>query len=186
MTPPPLHLVGIAGSLRADSFNRSLLRAAVELAPDGLEIEPFELDGIPLYNQDLDTDDARPAAVTRLKEAIGRADGVLVATPEYNYGMPGVLKNALDWASRPAYRSPMYHTPVGVMGASKGGSGTLRAQEQLKLALLGMAALPFPERAVAVTRAGEKIDDEGRLVDDRTRGYLSSYLEKLEAWIRGS
>ena len=184
MSDSPLRLVGLAGSLRARSFNRALLRAARDLVPDGLRIEPFDLAPVPLYNADLDTDERRPDAVTRLKEAIGAADGVLVVTPEYNGGVPGVLKNALDWASRPAFRSPMAHKPAGLMGASTGSGGTKRAQEHLKLTLLAMIAHVFPHRSVAVARARERFDDDLRLSDEKTREFVRTYLADFEAWIR--
>lgn len=185
METRPLRIVGIAGSLRRGSFNRSLLAAARDLSPESLRIEPFDLREIPLYDQDLDTDDRRPESVRRLKASLEGADGVLIAAPEYNYGITGVLKNALDWASRPAFRSPMLGKRVGIMGASKGGSGTLRAQEQVKLTLLGMAAEPFPGRAVAVQRAPEKFDEDGRLTDEATREFLEDYLVRFERWVRG-
>ncbi|QXD16424.1 NAD(P)H-dependent oxidoreductase [Rhodocaloribacter litoris] len=184
MAASSLHILGLAGSLRARSYNRALLRAARELAPDGVEIETFDLAPIPLYNADLDTDERRPEAVTRLKEAITAADAVLLVSPEYNYGVPGVMKNALDWASRPGFRSPMAYKPTGIMGASAGASGTMRGQEQLKLNLLGMIAHVFPHPGVAVTRAADKFDDELNLVDEATRKFVRQYLEAFAGWVR--
>jgi chromate reductase, NAD(P)H dehydrogenase (quinone) len=180
---PPLSVLGLAGSLRARSYNRALLEAAREAAPPGLRLTVHDLDDLPLYNGDLDTDDLRPEPVTRLKAAIAEADALLIATPEYNHGVPGVLHNALDWASRPARRSPLAGKPVGVMGASSGVVGTARAQEQLKLLLLSTLALPLPYPAVLVGRAAEKFED-GRLTDERTREFLAEYLRQLEAWAR--
>jgi chromate reductase, NAD(P)H dehydrogenase (quinone) len=178
-----LEITGIAGSLRRGSYNRALLRACVELAPGGVTIEAVDLRSVPLFNADHDTDEERPEPVRRLKEAVTSAEGVLLVSPEYNYGVPGVLKNALDWASRPGFRSPFYHKPVGIMGASRGRSGTMRGQEQLKLNLLGMAALVFPHPGVAVTGAGSKFDDEGRLTDEDTRDFLAAYLADFTTWL---
>ena len=184
MPDSPLRVVGMAGSLRRRSFNRALLRAAQELAPETLQIDVFDLAPIPLYNADLDTDADRPEPVARLKAAIDEADAVLIATPEYNYGVPGVLKNALDWASRPGFRSPMAGKPVGFMGASPGASGTMRGQERLKLVLLGMIAQVFPHPGVAVRDARQKFDDDLRLTDEDTRAFLRKHLAAFEAWIR--
>lgn len=140
--PRPLTVLGIPGSLRAGSFNRRLLEEARELAPDGMQVRIFGLEDLPLYDADLDTDGARPEPVQALKRAIGEADAVLIATPEYNHSIPGVLKNAIDWASRPAGRSPLREKPVAVMGASPGGIGTARAQQHLQSVLLSTLALP--------------------------------------------
>lgn len=184
--PRPLTVLGIPGSLRAGSFNRRLLEAARELAPDGVTVEIFDLDGVPLYDADLDTDRARPEPVRELKRAIGEADAVLVATPEYNHSIPGVLKNAIDWASRPAGGSPLREKPVAIMGASPGTIGTARAQQHLESVLLSTLALPLPHPGVAVGRAREKFGegDDGRLVHEPTRTFLRSFLEDLEAWTR--
>jgi chromate reductase len=184
MSHRPLHVIAIPGSLRGASLNRALLRAARELAPDGLSIELHELHDIPLYNQDLDADDVLPEGVRRFKDAVEAADAVLIATPEYSYGIPGVLKNALDWASRPSFRSPFAGKPVGILGAAPGGSATMRGQEQLKLNLLGMVAQVFPHRGVAVGRARTKFDEERRLVHEPTREFLREYLRGFARWAR--
>ncbi len=184
MPDRPLRLLGLAGSLRARSYNRALLEAARDLVPEDVRLDLFDLAPIPLYNADLDNDTDRPEPVNRLKAAIREADGVLIASPEYNYGVPGVLKNALDWASRPGFRSPMARKPTGLMGASPGASGTMRGQEQLKLNLLGMIALVFPHPGVAVTRAADKFDDDLRLTDEATRDFLRTYLADFTAWVR--
>ena len=177
-------MLGIAGSLRTRSLNRALLRAAVALVPDDLRIDTFDLADIPPYNADIDTEEARPAAVAALKAAIAEANGVLLVTPEYNFGVSGVLKNALDWASRPAFRSPMAHKPTGIMGVSRSSKGTARAQEQLKLVLLGMITPVFPHAGVTVGRAGEKFDDALRLTDEGTRDAVQHYLTAFRDWIR--
>jgi chromate reductase len=179
-----LRVLGIPGSLRGGSYNRRLLEAARELAPDGIEVEVFDLAGIPLYDADLDTDEARPGAVERLKASIGRADAVLFATPEYNHSLPGVLKNAIDWASRPAGGSPLRGKPVAMMGASPGTIGTARAQLHLESVLLATLARPLPHPGVLVGGAKEKFDADGRLVHEATRLFLRRFLEELSAWTR--
>lgn len=179
-----MHIVGIAGSLRAGSYNRNLLIAARELAPEGARVELFDLSEVPLYNADLDNDENRPDAVVALKEAIANSDGVLFATPEYNHGVPGVLKNAIDWASRPGLRSPMAGKAMGIMGAAPGVIGTARAQEQLKLVLESTLALVMPHRGVVVGGAKDRFDGDGRLSDETTRQFVAAYLKDLAAWIR--
>lgn len=124
-----VRFLGFAGSLRGASYNRGLLRAAAELAPAGIIVEVFDLSDLPFYNQDVE-DAGEPAAVVAFKQAIARADALLVATPEYNHGVPGVLKNAIDWASRPRVTSPLRDRAVAVMGASPGHGSTARAQAQ--------------------------------------------------------
>ena len=120
-----MRLLGIAGSLREGSYNRGLLRAARGLAPDGVELEEHDLGGLPFYDGDVEAA-GDPESVTELKDAIRRADGLVIATPEYNRGIPGVLKNAIDWASRPALASPLASKPVAIMGATTGFAGTAR------------------------------------------------------------
>jgi len=177
-----LDVIGISGSLRSGSFNTALLETARDIAPKGLRITMFSLDDIPLYNQDLDNDEDRPEPVRRLKSAIENADAVLLVTPEYNFGIPGVLKNAIDWASRPGFASPMMHKPVGMMGASLGASGTMRAQEHLKLALLGMGSQVFPHPGVAVADGPDKVED-GRVTHAETRDFVQDYLEGFARWV---
>ncbi len=177
-----LRVLGFAGSLRHGSYNRALLRAAAELAPDGMQIDTFDLAGIPLYNGDLDREGQRPEAVERFKEAIAEADALLIATPEYNYAVPGVLVNALDWASRPALRSPLAGTPVAIMGAAPGVIGTARGQEHLKLILLATQSLVMPHPGVVVNQAAGKFD-EGRLTDERTRAFLQDFLGALQDFV---
>jgi len=179
-----LRVLGIPGSLRGGSYNRRLLEAAREVAPDGIVVEIFDLGGIPLYDADLDTDGVRPEAVERLKASIGAADAVLFATPEYNHSVPGVLKNAIDWASRPAGRSPLRGKPVAMMGASPGTIGTARAQMHLESVLLATLARPLPHPGVLVGGAEQKFGETGRLVHESTRLFLRSFLEELSAWTR--
>jgi len=178
---PTLNVLGVAGSLRAGSFNRGLLRAAEELAPAGMQIRSFELRGIPLYDGDVEAQ-GDPEPVREWKHAIAEADALLIATPEYNFGVPGVLKNAIDWASRPPGRSVLNGKPAAVMGATPGMTGTARAQLQLRQAFVftQTLALLYPE--VLVARAHEKFDAEGRLADETTRGLVRALLEGLAAW----
>jgi chromate reductase len=130
-----LRVLGIAGSLRKESYNRALLRAAIELAPPELEIRPFErLGELPLFDADLEAREV-PEAVEALKAAMREADGILIATPEYNHSIPGVLKNAIDWASRPAGRAAYDGKPVGIMGVTPGRGATIRAQAALRQSL---------------------------------------------------
>ena len=178
-----MQILGIAGSLRAKSQNRALLRAAQELVPDGMRIEAFEIAPIPPYNADVEAQ-GLPEPVAAFKRAIREAEGLLFVTPEYNYGVPGVLKNAIDWASRaaPGEKPVMNGKPVGIMGASPGAGGTLRAQAQLRQAFLFTQSYPLQAPEVIVARAHEKFDADGRLVDESTREIVRKYLERLAAW----
>lgn len=177
-----LRILGIAGSLRRDSYNRRLLAAAVELAPEPLRIEVFDLIDIPLYNGDLDADGKRPEAVERLKRKIAEAHGLLIATPEYNHSVPGVLQNAIDWASRPGGKSVFVGKPVAIMGASTGAVGTARAQQQLKLVLISTLALVMPHPGMVVGQAAEKFGPGGALIHEPTRKFLEAFLRDLRDW----
>ena len=183
-----LRVLGIAGSLRVGSFNRALLRAAQELAPEGMEIRAFDIAPIPLYNGDVEAR-GDPEPVAALKAAIRESDALLVVTPEYNYGVPGVLKNAIDWASRPPDKTPLRGKPAAIMGASPGAHATVRAQLQLRQAFVFTQTLALPAPEVLVARAHEKVDKEGRLTDEATRGLVRKLLEALRDWtlrLRGS
>lgn len=148
-----------------------------------MTIDRFDLDAIPLYNADLDADGRRPAEVERLKQAIAAADAVLFVTPEYNHSVPGVLQNAIDWASRPGLKSPLAGKPAGLMGASQGAIGSARGQQQLKLALLSTLALVLPHNGVVVGMAKEKFDASGTLTHGPTRQFVAAYLKEFAAWI---
>lgn len=174
----PLRVLGIAGSLRSASHNRGLLEAAKELAPDGVEIETFDIGDLPMYNQDVEAQ-GDPDAVAAFKAAIREADALLIVTPEYNYGLPGVLKNAIDWASRPPLGSPLARKPVAVMGASPSRRGTARAQEQLEQTLAFPRSTMVPGAHLRVGEAYDKFDDEGRLTDDATRARVHDLLARL-------
>ncbi len=178
----PMVILGIAGSLRQQSFNRSLLRAAQELAPDGATIETFELDGIPSFNQDEESNP--PAKVVELKQRIRSADAILFVTPEYNYSVPGVLKNAIDWASRPYGDSAWNGKPAAVMGASVGTIGTARAQYHLRqmFVFLNMYAVNQPE--VMVANAHKHFDQDGKLTDETAKKLIRQLLEELVSWTK--
>lgn len=179
--PDTLTVLGIAGSLRAGSINRALLEAAQELAQDSMTIQIFDLTPIPMYNSELETDERRPAEVIAFKQAITRADGLLIVTPEYNYSVPGVLKNALDWASRPP-DPPFVDKPVALMSASPGMLGGSRAQYHLRQICVYLDAhvLNLPEVFVGV--ANEKFDTKGELTDEKTREFVSKQLRALRDW----
>ena len=179
----PLTFLGIAGSLRRLSYNRGLIRAAVELAPPNTRVIPYALDEIPLFNADVEAH-GDPAPVAALKRAIAAADAMLLATPEYNHCVPGVLKNAIDWASRPARQSVLSGKPVAIMGASTGAGGTARAQAHLRdgLTYTNGYVLPLPEVLVSV--AAEKFDAQVTLSDPPTREAIRDLLVALAAWTR--
>ena len=175
-------ILGIAGSLRRASYNRAALRAATKLVPDGVTLDVAELDGIPGFNQD--DEQTPPAAVVELKRRIREADAVLFVTPEYNYSVPGVLKNAIDWASRPYGDSAWSGKPAAIMGASVGAIGTARAQYHLRqiFVFLNMFAINQPE--VMIGNAATRFDADGTLTDDTTRKLIRQLLENLAAWTR--
>lgn len=178
----PIKVLGISGSLRAGSYNTAALRAAQELAPDGVCVETFNLAAIPLYNEDVRAA-GLPASVQELRDAIAGADALLFATPEYNYSIPGVLKNAIDWASRPPDQ-PFDGKPTAIMGASPGRIGTARAQYHLRqmCVFLNMHILNKPE--VMIGGAADAFDSGDRLVDETTRGFVRGLLAALAAWTR--
>jgi chromate reductase len=177
-----LRVLGIAGSLRAGSYNRALLRAAQELAPEGMTITTFKLDAIPSYNADVEAQ-GFPAPVVAFKAAIAEADALLIATPEYNHSIPGVLKNAIDWASRPARSTPLYGKTAAIMGASTGVVGTARAQQHLRLVFSYLNMLVFNQPEVLVGRARDKFDANGHLTDEPTRQFLAQFLQAFMQWV---
>ena len=179
----PLTILGIAGSLRRGSYNRGLIRAAIEVAPAGTSVTVFELAGLPMFDADLEAE-GDPPPVAAFKQAISDVDALLIATPEYNHCVPGVLKNAIDWASRPARRSVLTDKPVAIIGASTGRGGTARAQAHLRdgLAYTNGLVLALPE--VLVADAGAKFDPDGDLHDLETRGEIRDLLVSLAAWTR--
>ncbi len=177
-----LTVAAIAGSLRKASYNRSLLRAAQELAPERLRIEIHDLLDIPLYNEDVEKEGV-PPAVDALRQAIRAADGLLIATPEYNHGVPGVLKNTFDWLSRPPRGSALGGKPTALFGASPGMTGTARSQSQLRLSMVFTNSPAMLQPEVLVAKAHEKFDAEGRLTDEKTREFLGKFLQSFVEWI---
>jgi len=177
-----MKILGIAGSLRKASYNRGALRAAQKLCPEGATIEVFELDGIPPFNQDEEKNP--PARVSEFKRKIREADAILFVTPEYNYGLPGVLKNAIDWASRPYGDSAWNGKPCAIMSAAMSMGGGVRAQYQLRQAFvfLNMEAVLQPE--VAIGNATERFDHEGNLKDETSKKLIAQLLQNLVQKVR--
>jgi chromate reductase len=177
-----LDVLGIAGSLRAGSHNRALLRLAREIAPPGMAIRAWDgLRGVPFYDGDLE-EQGIPEPVAAMHEEIRRAGAVLVVTPEYSQSVPGVLKNALDWAARPPGKSPFRGKVVAITGASPGVLGTARAQMDLRRILTAMGAVVVPSPEVLVSQADRKRDASGAYTDEGTRRFLGKLLEELQRW----
>ena len=175
-----MRILAVSGSLRAGSHNTQLLRAAAEAAPAGVEVELWEgIGDLPPYDEDLEGAEA-PAAVRRLREDWAAADAILFATPEYNGSVPGGLKNAVDWGSRPRLEAPLTNKTVAVVGASTGRFGALWAQADLRR-ILGVAGARVVGDELPVTHAHEKLDAEGRLLDEELRGRLRLLLKTLAA-----
>jgi chromate reductase len=179
-------IIGISGSLRTGSINGALLRAAAQLMPSGSQFEIATIKGIPLYDGDLETEEGLPQSVHALKDRIAAADGLLLATPEYNNGIPGVFKNAIDWLSRPPADIPRVFRdrPVAVIGASPGGFGTILAQEAWLPVLRTLGTSPWFGGRLMVSRAGSVFDAEGNLVDDKIREQLQQFLQGFVAFVR--
>jgi chromate reductase len=178
-----IHILGIAGSLRAQSFNRSLLKNAQERLPADAALEIYDLDDVPLYNQDLEQ--ALPPGVERLKAAIARSDAILFATPEYNYSIPGVLKNAIDWASRPGGASAWAGKPAAIIGATPGTLGTARAQYHLRQILVALDMPTVNQPEVMIAGARDRFDSNGHLSDEKSIQLLDALLGKLISLTRG-
>ncbi len=190
-----MRIIGIAGSLRAASTNRALLRAAATMLPDGVTLEVAEIGDLPLMNEDLEKP-AWPEPVQRLRRHLWTADALLVACPEYNAGIPAPLKNAIDWASRgegiggvtapdgETRKTPLADLPAGIIGTSPGMLGTARAQQHLRMSLqaIGMRVMPGPEAFVGAARG--KFDAEGNLVDEASRAAVGRVVAGLVAWAK--
>lgn len=175
-----MKILTLSGSLRKGSRNSALLDAAAGCSAEGTTLVRGSI-ALPLYDADLPEHEKE--AVARLNAQVTDADAVLIACPEYNYGIPGPLKNALDWASRPAYKSPFYLKPVGILGTAPGAVGTARAQGQLKQVLLGMAAQVFPYPEFLVGQNGPKFAASGELVDEDTLAHLEKFMARFLAWV---
>ncbi len=176
----PVRILGIAGSLRRGSYNRAALRAAVQLAPQDAVLETFELDGIPGFNEDEEQNP--PVKVAELKQRVRNADAILIVTPEYNYSVPGVLKNAIDWASRPYGDNAWNGKPVAIMGASIGRFGTARAQYHLRQSLVFLNMFPINQPEVMIGNASQRFDAQGQLTDEATKDYIRRLLRTLVDW----
>jgi len=177
----PLHILGIVGSLRKASLNGALMRAAIELAPPDVTIEVADIAAIPPYNQDWEFNP--PAAVAELKARVRSADGVLFATPEYNYSIPGVLKNAIDWVSRPYGDNAWDGKPVALMGASLGPLGTARCQYHLRQSFLTLNVIPVTRPEVMLGTADQRFDADLRLVDEKSREMVARLVMSLKVLI---
>ena len=177
-----VNMLGFAGSLRRQSYNRAALQAAVNVVPSGITLNTFDLDGIPPFNQDHEKEP--PPAVRQFKAAIVEADAILIVTPEYNYSVPGVLKNAIDWASRPYGDSAWDGKPVGIMGASVGMLGTGRAQYHLRQMFVFLNMVPLNQPEVMIANADEKFDENGNLKDEKTAQKIRELIEALADWTR--
>lgn len=177
-----LKVLGFAGSLRLGSYNKALLRAAVDLVPENMNIEIFDLEGVPPFNQD--TEENMPEKVKEFKTKIREADAILIASPEYNYSVPGVLKNAIDWASRPYGDNPFDGKPVAIMSASVGMLGGARAQYHLRQIFVFLNMYPINRPEVIVPFAQDKFDASGKLLDDNTKKFLGQLLHNLANWTR--
>ena len=178
-----LKFLGIVGSLREGSYNKALMRTAMQQLPEGVTLEVFEISEIPLFNQD-DLDRNPPEVVKLFKAKIRAADAILIASPEYNYSIPGVLKNAIDWASRPASENAFDGKPVAIMSASPGTLGGARMQYHLRQTFVFLNMYPINRPEFMLSNAQNYFDDEGNLTDEGTRQRLQGLLEALAAWTR--
>jgi chromate reductase len=177
-----LKVLSFAGSLRAGSYNKALLRAATDLLPEDMNLEIFDIDGIPLFNQDNEAD--MPTKVKQFKAKIREADAILIATPEYNYSIPGVLKNAIDCAARPYGDNPFDGKPVAIMSASIGMLGGARAQYHLRQTFVFLNMYPVNGPEVIVPFAQDKFNASGKLVDENTKKFLQQLLQHLADWTK--
>ncbi len=178
----PVKILAFCGSLRKGSYNKMLLRAAVELAPDAVCLETFEISAFPLFNQDFEKDP--PSIVKEFKAKIKAADAVLIVTPEYNYSIPGVLKNAIDWASRPYGDNAFEGKPVAMMSASIGMLGGARAQYHLRQSFIFLEMHPINRPEIFVSFAPQKFDASGKLLDENTKKLIVDQFNALAAWAR--
>ena len=179
-----IHILGISGSLRKASYNTAALRAAQELVPEGMTLEIFDLTPIPLYNEDI-REKGLPPAVEDFRNRIKSTDGLLIVTPEYNYSVPGVLKNAIDWASRPPDQ-PFDGKPIAIMGASPSFLGTARAQYHLRQCFIYLNGIILNRPEIMIANAPSKFDGEGRLTDQKTRELIGELLNQLKLHVEQS
>jgi len=175
-----IKVLAFAGSLRNGSYNKALIRAAVELAPENVAIEVFDLEGVPPFNQEFETNP--PSRVKVFKDKIRDSDALLIATPEYNYSVPGVLKNAIDCASRPKADTPLEDKPVAIMSASTGRFGGARAQYHLRQTFVFLDMHPVNRPEVMLSDAAHNVDANGKVTNEQTRQLIRQLLEVLAAW----
>jgi chromate reductase len=178
----PVRILGFVGSLRKGSYNKALMRAALELLPEDATLEVFELDGIPPFNQDLENQP--PQIVRDFKAKIKNADALLIASPEYNYSIPGVLKNAIDWASRPYIDKVFDGKPVALMSASVGRLGGARAQYHLRQSFIFLNMYPINYPEVMLPSADKYVDENGNLTNEETKKLIRELLKALVQWTR--
>lgn len=177
-----IRVLGIAGSLRRESYNKAALRAAQKLAPEGMSIDVFDLAGIPVFNQD--EEKGPPERVVEFKKQIRAADAILFVTPEYNYSVPGVLKNAIDWASRPYGDSAWQGKPAAIISAAPTLFGGIRAQYHLRQSMVFLNMFPVNQPEVAIADAAHRFDAQGNLTHDQTKQFISDLLKNLGEWTR--
>jgi chromate reductase len=178
----PFSILGISGSLREGSYNTAALRAARQLVPEGVRIELFDLEGIPPYNQDDEND--LPLRVRELKAAVRAADALLFCSPEYNYSIPGVLKNAIDWGTRPGNDNSWDGKPGAIMGVSMGLLGTARMQYHLRQVFVNIGVLTLGKPEVMIGQAAQKFDADLNLTDEKTREFVQKLIVALVEWAR--
>jgi chromate reductase len=177
-----VRILGIAGSLRRGSYNQAALRASKSLVPENSEIDIFRLDGIPMFSEE--NEESPPSSVLELKKRIRQADAVLIVTPEYNYSVPGVLKNAIDWACRPHGDSAWSGKVAAIMGASLGAIGTARAQYQLRQILVALNLFTLNQPEVMIADAAHRFDENGNLIHEPTKRLIQELLKNLVDWTR--
>jgi NAD(P)H-dependent FMN reductase len=180
-----IHLIGFSGSLRRASYNSAVLRAAARLVPDNCELRIESIAQIPLYNADVESAQGAPEAVARLKDLIAESDGLVIATPEYNNGIPGVAKNVIDWLSRPPADGARVFRgrPVAIMGASPGGFGTVSSQNAWLPVLRSLGASVWPETRLAISRVSGLVDASDELVDEKTLGLVREFIGGFAAHV---
>ncbi|MGB3974837.1 MAG: NAD(P)H-dependent oxidoreductase [bacterium] len=176
----PIRILGIAGSVRQHSYNRGVLKAAAELVPEDVTLEIFDIADVPDFNQDKEQNP--PAKIVELKKRIREADAILFATPEYNYSVPGVLKNVIDWVSRPYGDNAWEGKPAAIMGASIGAIATARAQYHLRQIMVFLNMFPVNQPEVMIGNAAQKFDKNGNLVDEKTKNFIRQHLQVLVDW----
>ena len=178
----PIKIVGLSGSLRKDSFNTGLLRTLNDILPAQVELEILDIGHLPLFNQDFESD--LPETVKELKAKIKAADAIIFSGPEYNYSLSGVLKNAIDWASRPYGDNSFAGKPAGIIGGSAGNTASARMQYHLRQIMVFLDMYPLNKPEIMIPMIQEKFDKQGKLIDEKTKEKLSEFIEALVAWTK--